>query len=76
MFSTAFFNILKEPSINSTKERSDTQLSGAENFEGVALPGWLHAHLQQSDIEIKSKFEGANSGCKKNLCQYYSYIMS
>ena len=35
------------------KGRSDTQLFGAGNFEGVALSGELHSHLLQKDIEKK-----------------------
>jgi hypothetical protein len=69
--SSSFFQY-SERTINSTetndtsKERSDTQLFSAEKFEGVALPGGLHVHLQQKDIK-KSKFDGANSGSKKHF---------
>ena len=58
-----------------SKERSDTQLFGAGKFEGVVLSGGLYAHLPQKDIEKKSKFNGGKSGCKKKMCQSYSYIM-
>ena len=33
--------------------------------EGVTLSGGPHAHLLQKDVEIKSKFYGAKSDCKK-----------
>ena len=52
-----------ERTINSTetndtsKERSDTGLFGAEKFEGVALSKGLHAHLPQKDIEKKANSE-------------------
>ena len=61
--SSNFFQY-SERNINST-ETTDTSFFGAEKFEGVAVPGGLHAHLQQKDIEKKSKFDGANSGSKK-----------
>ena len=36
-------------------------------YEGVTLSGGPHAHLLQKDVEIKSKFYGAKSDCKKNI---------
>ena len=50
---------------DTSKKRSDTQLFGAGKFEGMALSRGLHVCLPQKDIEKKSEFNGANSGCKK-----------
>ena len=75
-------NIASRETNDTSKERYNTQLSGAEKFEGVALSRGLQAHLLQADIE-KSKFYGANSGCRKIkkeimpiLFLYYELIVS
>jgi hypothetical protein len=39
------------------KERYYTQLFGAGKSEGMALPGRLHTHLPQKDIEKKNLTE-------------------
>ena len=58
--------------INDTStESAVTQLFGAWQSEGVALSEGLHAHLPQKDIEKKSKFNGAKSGCKKKINRTY-----
>ena len=82
-FSSSLF-LYSERTIASTETNdtsegsSDTQLFGAGKSGGVALSGGLHAHLPQKDIEKKSKFDGGNSGCKKNvpiLFLYYGVIV-
>ena len=50
-------NIASSETNDTSKKRSDTLLFGAKKFEGVALPGGLHAHLQQKDIEKKVNFK-------------------
>ena len=41
----------------------------------MALPGGLHAHLQQKDIEKKVNLLRQSQDAKKKLRQSYSYIM-
>ena len=51
----------------------------SQKEKGVAWSGGCHAHVPQKDIEKKSKFDGANSGCKNFFFQFnfwYAYVMS
>ena len=48
---------------DTSTERSDFQLFEARKTEGIAFLRRLHTHLPQKEIEKKSKFNKAKSGC-------------
>ena len=81
--SSSFFqyserNITSTETNDTSKERSDTQLFGAEKFKGRGIIRRAPRPLFAKGHWKKSKFDRGKSGCKKiknKLCQYYSYIM-
>ena len=60
---------------NTSTESSDTQLFGAEKFEGVASSKWLHAHLPQKDFEKKVNLAELSQDAKEKLFNHANLIL-